>query len=66
MDSAIAQTLPSVMFVVERGDSADIILLVHAMDVSVTEPGGWGVEPLDLTVEGMWLCASGILGTLER
>jgi hypothetical protein len=68
MDSAIAQALPSMMSDLESGDSADMKLPVHDADVSVVEPGGWRVEPSDLTVEesGMWPCASEIAGTLER
>jgi hypothetical protein len=67
-DSAIAQALPSMMLAVEGGDSADTKLPVHDVAVDVVEPGGWRVEPSDLTVEerGMWLCASEIPGTLER
>lgn len=51
MDSVIAQALPSARFVGEEGDSEDEKLPVHAVDVSVTEPGGCRVEASDLTVE---------------
>lgn len=68
MDSVIAQALPSTMFVVEGGDSADKKLLVHDVDVSGKEPRGCRVEPSDLTEEerGTWLCASEIADTLVR
>lgn len=68
MDSAIAQALPSMMFVMGGGDSADKKLPVHDVDVSGREPDGCKVEPSDPTVEekGMWLCASATVGTLAR
>lgn len=68
MDSAIAQALPSTMFVVEGDDSIDKKLPVRDVDVSAVELGGCKVELSDLTVEevGMWLCASKIADTLER
>lgn len=51
MDSAIAQALPSMMIVVDGGDSAATKLPVREVDVSVVEPGWWRVEPSDLTVD---------------
>ena len=50
------------------GGSADRKLPVRDADMSVVELAGCKVDASDLSVEdtGIWLCASGITGTLER